>query len=50
MMDTSNSSDNQPGEIERKTIFDYDWDNKNKKINFKRSSSSDNNKKKMLNQ
>lgn len=35
MMDTSNSSDNQPGEIERKTIFDYDWDNKNKKFNFK---------------
>ena len=34
-MDTSNSSDNQPGEIERKTIFDYDWDNKNKKFYFK---------------
>ena len=33
MMDTSNSSDNQPGEIERKTIFDYDWDNKNKMLN-----------------
>ena len=35
MMDTSNSSDNQPTETESKTIFDYDWDNKNKKFNFK---------------
>lgn len=35
MMDTSNSYDNQPTETESKTIFDYDWDNKNIKFNFK---------------